>query len=329
MFRTVIIFAFFSFFFTACETEVEIDIERIPSKLVVISNFSSGNVLEQDSSMRVTVSRTAPALANNDTLITIPDAVVELWQGPEGDEFVKRLDYTEPTAEEAELGLEAYYTSGAYTPEAGTQYTIEVSVPGSNLTPVKAVGQIPELIAPHEAEIVVEETTTANGFKDVNFQLDLSIRDFAGVSNFYHLNLYQEINRLRFSIDGDTIERTPFLIGPLTFALTNNDQEVLPYINNQGALIKDKEFDGNIGEFSFRGNFPYNPASQELGVFIVELRNTSEEYYLYHASLVRQNRVQSGFDAISGAVVLFNNIENGCGVFAGYSPVFTTLDLSD
>ena len=322
MIRNISIFVSFLLLLTACEREVIIDVAPISGKLVIVSNFSSGNALERDSFMRVTVSRTAPALTQIDTLINVPDAVVELFLNNE--DFKERLQYQLPTPEEKLRGIQPYYTTRSFIPVAGEIYTLKVSAP--NFTPVEATGFIPSTDAQSDAFITTSESVTTNGFVNVDYTLDLTIHDFPTVENFYHVNLYQFINLLRVSAAGDTA-RTEIVIGPLPFNLKDNNQEVLPYIDNRGVLIKDDNFDGGSGNFVFEGNFLYNPNSEEVGDFVVELRNTSRDYYLYHSSLARQVRVQSGFDAISGPVVLHNNIENGCGIFAGYSPVFTRLDL--
>ncbi|MGK0366123.1 MAG: hypothetical protein ACI85O_003194 [Saprospiraceae bacterium] len=333
MIRYFIIFLPFLCLFSACEKEVDIDVAPISSKLVIISNFSGSNeghalsgadFFSRDSVMRVTVSRIEPALsASGDTLINVPDAVVELYSGSQ---FLERLAYHPLTEEEKALGLQPYYEAESFRLSAGETYKLEVSAP--NFTPITAEAYIPAIVSETRASISISESTTSNGFRDVDFTLNLEIDDLPGIKNYYHLNLYQVVNLLRINTDGDT-SRTGVLIGPLAFNLQNNNQEVLPYINNRGVLIRDDNFDGETGNFTFEGEFLYNPQSEDLGDFIVELRNTSRDYYLYHSSLARQVRVQSGFDAISGPVVLHNNIENGFGIFAGYTPAYTTIDLSD
>lgn len=341
MLRGINILYLILFLFTSCVKEVQIDIDPIPSSLVVVSNFSNGDfrsvrfsdtsVLGIDSSMLVTVSRTTSALASGDTLVPVSNAIVELWsrelgEAEDADEFRKKLEYYEPTISEKEMGIEPHYTSQGFVPQPGNIYTIKVEAP--NFSPVTSSCSIPYALAISDAAISIEESLTANGFNSVDFDFDFSIRDYAGVENYYHLNLYREKKLIRVSINGDTIF-APVLEGPLEFNLRDNDQEVLPYIDSKGVLINDRNFDGQVRNFSFEGNFPYNRKSERLGVFYVELRNASEEYYLYHSSLSRQNRVQSGFDAINGPVVLFNNIDDGYGIFAGYTPVYTIVDLSN
>jgi len=338
MVRYFVIFLSVLCLFSACEQEVDIDIEPISSKLVVISNFSgsnegevlnSGDFFSRDSAiMRVAVSRTEAALSTpGDTLIHVPDAVVELYSGTQ---FLERLAYRLPTMEEEDFGVQPYYEAESFRLSAGETYNIEVSAP--NFTPVTAEAYIPAIVSETRTSISIEESVTSNGFKHVDFTLNLEIDDLPILKNYYHLNLYQVIDLFRINGSGDiAFTGVKVLVenGPLIFSLQNNNQEVLPYIDNRGVLIRDDSFDGETGNFTFKGEFLYNPRSEQLGNFVVELRNTSRDYYLYHSSLSRQVRVQSGFDAISGPVVLHNNIENGYGIFAGYTPEYTVIDLSD
>lgn len=334
MLRHFIIFLSFLCFFSACEREVEIDVPRLPAKLVIISNFSGGDnshtlgeedFFSQDSVLKVTVSRSESALSKSgDTLIYVPDAFVDLFSGAD---FIERLTHHSLTAEEKELGLHPYYYQAQSNPLVkGETYNLEVSAAG--FTTVTAEAFIPPIVSETRTSITTTESTTNSGLRQVDYTLNLEIDDLPLIKNYYHLNLYQAVNLLRISVAGDT-SRTAVLNGPLSFNLQNNNQEVLPYIDNQGVLIRDDSFDGETGIFAFEGEFRYNPQSEELGDFIVELRNTSKDYYLYHSSLARQVRVQLGFDAINGPVVLYNNIENGYGIFAGYTPDFTIIDLSD
>lgn len=323
----VILFNLFLLFLFACEKEVQIDIDPIDTRLVVLSNFSNGsNILGEDSLFRVTISHTRDALSNGDTLPLVADAVVDLYEGENN--FIERLSLYQPTQAEDNKGINPYYRTSSYKPQLGRSYTLRVAAP--NIREIRAKGSIPQEQIDYDASIIIEkEVYTGNGYKSVDYTIDLSLQDLPDVENYYHVNLFQVINSFRVNeLTGDTM-RTPFIYGPLTFDIKDNNQEVLPYIENKGVLIEDSNFDGINKLFSFKGNFRYNPNSQEPNDFIIEVRNASRDYYLYHSSLTRQVRVGEGFDAISGAVVLYNNIEDGFGNFAGYSSSVKNFQLLD
>jgi hypothetical protein len=48
-----------------------------------------------------------------------------------------------------------------------------------------------------------------------------------------------------------------------------------------------------------------------------ELRTVSEEYYLYYNSLSRQRTGNNG--PFADPVMIYGNVENGQGIFAGYN----------
>ena len=318
-------------FFSSCEEEVTIDIERISDRqLVVISNIRSSanngltgdNFLSRNSGMRVTVSRPERAWASGDTLIDVPgieEGNVELYLGTQ---ILRTLIYYSPTEEEKELGIQPYFeedpNTESYPFVAGETYNLKAFVPNIGIATAEAYipAIVSELIDP---SVFILKDTTNNGFIDLTFTLNLGIPNLPVINNYFHLNLYANLLK-----SNTTIVDT--LLGPLAFDLQNNDQEVLPYIDNCGVLIRDDSFDGGTGHFTFKGNLLYDPNSYDLGDFIIELRNTSEDYYLYHSSLARQVRIQSGFDLISGAVVLHDNIEDGIGIFAGYAPFFVEIE---
>ncbi|MCB0476306.1 MAG: DUF4249 family protein [Flavobacteriaceae bacterium] len=49
----------------------------------------------------------------------------------------------------------------------------------------------------------------------------------------------------------------------------------------------------------------------------MEFRTVSEDYYLYHSSITRQNYSEGS--SFAEPVFVYNNIENGHGVFAGFN----------
>jgi len=56
------------------------------------------------------------------------------------------------------------------------------------------------------------------------------------------------------------------------------------------------------------------------------LRTVTEDYYLYHSTLTRQ--VNSG-NPLSDGVVIYDNIVNGEGIFAGYGSNTNSFKLGD
>jgi len=158
----------------------------------------------------------------------------------------------------------------------------------------------------------------------VSFSIDLTILLPVPKPSFFHLNFYQEVFSYQVSDSGDTIKSSFFSI-PLVFSPKNPDLPFIPYIEDRGVLFGNDALFNNHGRMSFSGAFQFRPQDQLLGDLLVELRTTSQEYYLYHRSLARLS--QAGNDPFSEPVVLFSNVINGQGAFAGFTSQFYPVDM--
>ncbi|MBR9921944.1 MAG: DUF4249 domain-containing protein [Bacteroidetes bacterium] len=304
---------FFLLLLGACEDPVDLGIELNQPKLVVISNFSDLDTLE------VVVSEGQSAL-DDGSVNYISNAKVDIYRG---DDYLESLEYI-PIDDDI---FPSYYRSKFLVPEVGEIYTIEVSAPGYDT--VRAINAIPESADLDSnslfltQEIVPQDLT----FNKVNFQVDLSIDDIPNVDNYYHLSFYQEGFDYKIDTMGDTIRQSFFSL-PLAVEELGGDVPLVPYIDRRGVLMSDENMDGEAPVvLSLEGSFLYRSNDQLLGEFIVELRTVSREYYLYHTSLARQ--YQSNLDPFSDPVIIFNNIENGCGIFAGFISRFYLLDSEE
>ena len=259
-------------------------------KLVVISQFSPGEPVE------VRVARTR-SVVEPQADYYIFDAQVEIW---------------EDSIELAQLALHRkvgpeipFYSTPDFIPEEGVLYTIHVEAP--NFPPVSATSFVPERIALLETQVEDLEVDSIAGL--YNFNLRIRFEDPGLTSNFYHVNIFQEIlgtggekeleelRKIFFSEEGNSKSRTANLDG--------------------GLLYQDADFNGSIAELSIPIRISLDPEHQILGKTLVELRTVTEEYYLFQSSISKQSGDQ--IDPLSEPTLLFNNIQNGHGVFAGYN----------
>lgn len=310
LFISIILFLVLGLY-SSCIEQVDLGIEEIPPKLVVLSNFSDLDTLE----VVVSVSRSA---LEEGPVEYVTNAKVDIFKG---DVFLETLEYVESENE----GFPSYYQSAFHVPEIGEVYTIDVSAPG--FLPVNSSNTIPEAatLDSTSLQLGVEITQQDLTFNQVGFSLNLKIIDPPAFENYYHLSFYQEGFDYKIDINGDTI-REAFFSLPLVVEELGEQVPLVPYIDRRGVLLKDVDMPSSSVLFTFDGSFLYRRNDQLLGDFIVELRTVSEAYYKYHTSLARQ--YQSSLDPFSDPVILFNNIDNGCGIFAGFISRFYLLDAS-
>lgn len=152
-----------------------------------------------------------------------------------------------------------------------------------------------------------------------------------------------EIDSSKFIINGDDIEmavvfndppkeKNYYTIKILRSAYYLNNEDTIRFVedvyyepvnpkfeidvsNGNGTLISDNLFNGDVYEFRLKIKPYYNMGTTEN--LKVGLLSVSEEYYKYFFSI----NLQSGNseDPFAQPTQVFSNIENGIGIFAGYS----------
>lgn len=289
----------------SCEKPLEITFDTNPSKLVVISNFTA----EQDLLVRVTNSQ--PVIGNTEPAF-IFDAEVELF---ENDVFQQSLTLVDQ-------GTNSYYTTRHLRPRPGQIYTIKVSAPG--FQSVEGKSKIPEQIVIQDLDIsnVAVSTEQRSDLSVISYDLNMRFEDPEGERNFYHLHIYQAFQEFSVS-DTDTLfKRTSRR--PVVFNTINTSN--LQVVHYDGSILfEDLLFDGGMQQLNIPVNLQYDPSSEKLGHVIVELRSVTEEYYLFHTSLSRQQFAPS--QPYVDPVILYNNIKNGHGIFAGYSSSTSSVEV--
>jgi len=282
----------------ACERPLDFNIDEPDPQLVIISNFTS----ERD--IQVRVSKTQSVLDQNPASYLL-NAHVRLFKGQE---FIQRLHLINDKGNSA-----PYYTTLNFEPEINVVYTIKVEAPG--FEPVQAMSKVPEKTDIQSLKVtdyLIEKNPA--GEATYRFSVTIGFSDPGTETNYYHLNLYQQI--FNYTLQGqDTIygESEYF---PIQFNQIIDNNFIIAYFDG-GVLFEDSPFNGNIVSYTFPINFTLPSLEKTPGKLVVELRSASEEYYLYQRSLSQQ-QANPG-PPFAEPVVLYNNIENGQGIFAGYS----------
>ena len=294
----------------ACEREARIDLETLPPELVVIANFSDLDTME------VVVSKTRPVLEEQDVEY-VSDAIVEVFIDGF---FADRLEYVSSPVPQ----IPGYYLSSGVVAREKRHYRLTVDAPGFERAEAECTMPVPAGIDTGFTSLLIEKQEVDEHYNLATITVGVKVLNPEPPLNYYHLNFYHEGFDLSIQPNGDTL-RTAFYSLPL-ITISNDDAiPVVPYIDNRGVLFTDDALSGNDGELSFSCSFQYRRSDQELSDFIIELRSVSPEYYLYHRSLALQ--YISGLDPFSEPVILYTNVKNGNGVFAGFISRFYRVEI--
>lgn len=287
-----------------CERTVDLDIDEPPPRLVVNSSFTLGERVE------VTVTK-SQSILDNSLPEYLADAIVTLY---EGDRFLERLElFVDPAPR-----IPPYYITTSFKPEAAVTYTIRVEAVGFET--VEARSFIPEPVT--LSSLAVSDLQEGEGSESYSrtftYEVQIDFDDPEGEENYYHLNVFQEVFDINPS--GDTVtdsrrlERLP---------LMTNNTKIIPDIVIGGLLIKDKPAKEDL---TFQVEMEIVPEFEALGQIYAELRTVSREYYLYFTTFNRQQNQSDG--PFNDPIIIFNNVENGQGYFAGYNTTKDSVQLS-
>jgi hypothetical protein len=266
-------------FVTSCEMVVDVD---LPLQDPVITLNS---VLKTDDSVIVHLTKSVSTLDNAE-ITAITNAVVELY---ENGNLVSTLLHTE-----------AGYYKSAFLPSIGKNYKITANAQG--FKEASATMVIPSLVP-----IVSYTIQDSAYFLDGQYEtsVKITIADPPGIKNYYHIDIMQEDE---FSF--------------FYHYLTSSDPAIAEKAgwSYQGLIFSDNYFDGKTYQLEVRfmsqnyydPDFPPPPSD-----YYAILRSVNREYYLYFTS--KDKHQVSAFNPFAEPAPVFNNIQNGFGIFAGYS----------
>lgn len=295
----------------ACERPIDIALGNEEPELVVLANFSDLDTIE-------VVLTKSQSVFDNSPATYISDAEVTLFADGF---FADELFYVSSPIPQ----IPGYYLSNKIVPQAGSQYKLTVNAPGFDPVEGTCTMPLPVDIDTGYTSLLLLQEDLGDGLIQATIHIEIKILDAPEVQNYYHLNFYQKGYDYFLDEDGDTI-RTSFFSLPLALTADDGSVPLVPYIEDRGVLFSDEALKDNNGVLSFTTTFQYYEDVQFLGDFLIELRTASREYFLFHRSLARQ--FQASQDPFSEPVILYSNIENGQGVFAGFLSRFYVVDAA-
>lgn len=302
-----------SLVYNSCTTKI--DLEAISSEPQIVVN----SLITKDSTITVNLSKTGTMINSEPEFVE--NAKIELQAN---NKFVEILSYTD---------------SGNYVSEiiaaVGIEYRIIVEVSGFKT--ITASTEIPEPPVISSANIFPNSYYEQNESKTVS-EAEISFNDPTQTSDYYHIGFYYfQYNRGDWDSTTNTqiIDSTIFAYGGIFYLNSHSpvilNEDDLRFYQGAGRirnLVFSDELLSAENTVSFLVDIPTN----EFYWANVVLRKISYDYYLFHKSWVRHqfNQGMGSVDATnmflsSNPNDLYSNIDNGLGIFAGYSETHSEL----
>ncbi len=278
-------------FFTGCETVVEIDIPVEAPSLVINST------LAVDSLIKIHISKSKHILGS------VPFDVV--------DGAVVTILENETLLTTLVNSTNGWYIAADYKPKKGSTYNIKVEKEGFDTATAQVYIPL-DTVKILSAKLESENTILKVNFKDDNDK-----------TNYYEIF----VTKSYYDYSYDYSTSSPVLIdstfNSFPISIESNDPSLEEYQNyGQSIFFNDAFFNGqtytmNLDIFDYDDSQNSSPPSQSKPVYKVYINNTSKSYYLHELSTLLKK--WNTDDPFAQPVTVFNNIENGFGIFGGYN----------
>ncbi|MBA7532905.1 hypothetical protein ES705_25135 [subsurface metagenome] len=281
---------FMLFLLTSCTKEVVIYLPDHEGKTVINSFFSP------DALLCVHVSRSR---VTTDTFFiqeTVPVVVLK---------YAEKTDTLQSTGN-------GYYVSQNHVPQVETRYSIEVS--STEYGKATASDKIPEEVPFEVINYMQEAGIDVEG---CNFSsITIRFNEPPGEKNYY------EIKGVHESKPGEKLRYEKL-------RLWSNDV----VIRNEGydnLIFSDELINGKSHTLAFNFyHFVYKKKIESR--FFIHFRSVSENYFFYKKKLMLhfENQISDIGYGTGNPVNLYSNVENGYGIFAGYSEYMDTVTVNE
>ncbi len=286
-----------------CETTERIDDFPLrPAKLVANCFFNP------DSTWKVQVSKSLSVL-DNAPLKFIDNATVKIFEENRLIEHISDPD---------EDGL---YRSIDQKPVPGKEYRLEVTSPAFEKV-CTASGTVPLPAFLNNPRIVI---TDSSGYSDpyynhhqVSGYIKISFQDPDEEVNYYQLRMYYYDSAFVY-LNG---ERKFVNLNQAIANISSNDpvlENAHRYANHY--LFDDRLFNGK--KMTLDADFNIYSSGGAVEKYYIELTSLTKEAYLYKRTINEYSLSRN--DPFAEPVMIYSNIENGYGIFAGYSRSVDTL----
>ena len=294
---------------SACEQVIEPDLPEHTPRLVLQAFFTA------DSTWVAFVGRSVGILESMpEREMAVADATVELLAG---DRVIDRLEFFQQ---------ERVYVWEKGTLQAGESYALRVAAPG--FATVEATDAVPRPVPTAIVSYLTHTSVRSESMIKGDMSIELEIQDPPGETNYYQIRMFA-FSRSEFrTLDDEVVDLVSIRYegsfstqDPSIIADNTADEPFDGSFTGAAPFFKDTLFDGQTHAIELSSD--YN--APERTRFYVHVLHLSETYYEYLKSARLHESTQD--NPFAEPMSVYSNVENGYGIFAGYSSQIFELVL--
>ena len=302
---------------SACTQVIEPDLPEHPPRLVLHAFFTSDGGWTAHVGRSSWILESVPA-HDRRARRAVADAEVELLAG---DRVVGELEFNDAAQ---------VYVFGDSTLQAGETYSLQVSAPGFET--IRATDTVPKPVPTSVLSYRALASSRSDSGDSVEFSLKLEIQDPPGEENYYQVSMY------RIYTGRGASRSEVYLSTKDPSILADNSVDGLPFeegnFEGSAPYFRDTLFDGRTheielstdfdSEIQLAGDFDSEP---DLSGIHLQVLHISEAYYEYLKSARLHDFTRD--NPFAEPLNVYGNVENGYGIFAGYSSRTFELTLEE
>lgn len=319
--KIYLVFLFSIVLFSACDpVEIERSLPDGSKRLCINSHFAA------DSIWIVNITRGKYILRSENGYVSdffdgIDNATVTIWKDGE---LLTTLEHSELDSTRFGSISQGWYKSTSQVSAAGENYEIKVSAPGFEsvkaschvpapveISDVKVISKYPDEVSPSSADMVNMEIYFSDPAESVNYY-EMALRTI--------YNYPDDPEFFMNSSDEALATDDPlFYYSPDSFDPLDASTGSYPVLFSDAGM-NGKEIRVRCSTRIYHKHFPRSRRS-----FEIILRTVSADYYHYKTTKAFQNTTKN--DPFGQPVQVYTNVENGFGIFAGWSTNRMAIEL--
>ncbi len=291
---------------TACEKTIYIDIDDKGRKVVVNSIFDA------DSLLNISLFESKYILDDSWEYSMVRDASISLLENQ--------------TEIETIAGSETGQYHFSSSLKVDQVYSVVVNSESLGTATAKSYLPVKTKIDKTEFQLKVSGEPGYQYIENVKFKIEFT--DIENVNNFYQIRVFAMLEDPIY--DPDTWEVIGSKFVKKYFWISSEDPSVPESsyeISNLGLIINDDLFDGQQHSISFETDNFISYYESESIFYYVELNSLSSDLYNYYRSY--NQYVETNGSPFTEPVKVYTNIENGFGIFGGYSVAIDSVEIEN
>jgi hypothetical protein len=310
--KRVFYIALFIPLFFSCREVIDVDLDPVEDRIVIFSEISPTKGIDLDLSI-------TSDIFSAEAIRRPQDAII----------FMSGTDLpAEATAFIYSKNLNRYELRNRdFRPSPGNEYYITITLPGNDFPSLQASTFVPHPVNIARATASSrKEIPASGGLVDIVFDIAMEIPQSKNDETFLHILPERVFSQYKIDANGEV--RITFFANTEPLQVVNileSPNAVTELIHKEGVFVDYSKLNGKMVKLRLSTTTLLDPNIDILENMKVIVKSMTKELFDYHLSVHKQ--LINNATPFSSSTESFSNVENGLGIFGGYSSSNSLIKL--